>query len=141
MSIAVSRRAVSSSSADCLVRNQVRILLQRSQDAPAMLERRQDRRHPLPALMTVYPAQGGTDAPAQVVVGKDISERGLGFFHQQPIPFRRAIVVYEVPGAGQAAFLIDISWCRFTQQGWYESGGRLLEAVAPPERVPIAAAS
>jgi hypothetical protein len=32
------------------------------------------------------------------------------------------------------AFLIDIHWCRFTQHGWYDSGGRFLQVVQPPVR-------
>lgn len=141
MSLAVSRRAPFLHPSDELIGRQVRTLLQRTQAAPAMLERRQNQRHPLPSLLTLYPADDGACEPPQVIVGKDISERGLGFFHQRPIPFRRAIVVCDVPGAGQAAFLIDISWCRFTRQGWYESGGRLLEAVPPPAAPRVATAS
>ena len=26
-------------------------------------------------------------------------------------------------------FLLDVDWCRFTQLGWYESGGKFLRAV------------
>jgi len=29
-------------------------------------------------------------------------------------------------------FLVDITWCRFTQHGWYDSGGRFLHAVPSP---------
>ena len=29
-------------------------------------------------------------------------------------------------------FLIDLTWCRFTKQGWYESGGRFLQSVLSP---------
>jgi hypothetical protein len=33
------------------------------------------------------------------------------------------------------AFLMDVSWCRFTKGGWYESGGRFLQtALAPQEK-------
>jgi hypothetical protein len=29
-------------------------------------------------------------------------------------------------------FLIDLTWCRFNRHGWYESGGRFLQAVLSP---------
>jgi hypothetical protein len=132
MSIAESQRAVIVPSLDELVRNQVRHLLQRSTGELVFHERRQDRRFPFPALMTLYSADAPKSAPPLVVVGKDISDRGLGFFHQYPIHFRRAVVVCDGPSGAQVGFLVDISWCRFTRQGWYESGCRLLEAVAPP---------
>ena len=39
------------------------------------------------------------------------------------------IASLETPGGDWIGFLIDISWCRFTQHGWYDSGGRLLQVV------------
>jgi len=29
-------------------------------------------------------------------------------------------------------FLIDLNWCRFTKDGWYESGGRFIQTVLSP---------
>lgn len=136
MSIAVSERAypagVQRMATGDSVGGQVQRLLQRQSGDPALLERRRDRRFPFPALMTLWPADRERLETSFVIVGKDLSERGLGFFHQQPILCRRAIVVCEQPGVESLAFLIDINWCRFTCHGWYESGGRLLEAVTPP---------
>ena len=42
------------------------------------------------------------------------------------------IVSLEASDGGRHGFLIDLAWCRFTKQGWYESGGRFLEAVHSP---------
>ena len=66
-----------------------------------------------------------------VVVGKHLSERGLGFYHPKPLPYRRVIASLESNGLW-LGFLIDLKWCRFTRQGWYESGGRFLEVVPSP---------
>ena len=66
-------------------------------------------------------------------------ERGRG----GQAPFRARVGLLSSPAAalsphdrlaGRAAggwfgFLIDLTWCRFTRQGWYESGGRFLESV------------
>ena len=67
-----------------------------------------------------------------MVVGKDISEHGLGFYHQAPLPHRRMIASLESSHGRWHGFLIDLNWCRFTKGGWYESGGRLLKAVLSP---------
>ena len=66
------------------------------------------------------------------VVGKTLSERGLGFYYQQPISDRRMIASLETRELRWASFLIDLTWCRFTRYGWYESGGRFLQAVPTP---------
>jgi hypothetical protein len=63
------------------------------------------------------------------VVGKDLSERGLGFYHQAPLPYRRAIVTLEDASGRVVSLLMDLSWCRFTRHGWYDSGGRFLKLI------------
>src|SRR5690606_35254030 len=92
-------------------------------------------------LMTLY-SDESPQTPPQVIVGRDISERGLGFYHSQPISFRAGIVVCDLPDGGQTAFEIDITWCRFARHGWYESGRRLLRVAPPPAILPeVATAS
>jgi hypothetical protein len=66
------------------------------------------------------------------VVGKTLSERGLGFYYQQPIHHRLMIASLETSEQRWAGFLIDITWCRFTRYGWYDSGGRFIQAVSSP---------
>jgi len=98
------------------------------------VERRQHRRTAVPVLMQLTPLDEDhkpLPEAAMIVVGKDISQRGLSFFHDRPLPFRRAIVSLEHPEGSHFAAEIDVSWCRFTRPGWYVSGGRLLRAVSP----------
>jgi hypothetical protein len=64
-----------------------------------------------------------------VVVGKHLSERGLGFYHPKPLPYRRMIACLEAADGRLVRLLVDLTWCRFSRQGWYESGGRFLQAV------------
>ena len=46
--------------------------------------------------MTPVGADGHTPEGEPVVAaGKHLSERGLGFFHQSPLPYRRMIVSLE----------------------------------------------
>jgi hypothetical protein len=95
------------------------------------IERRIDRRYPYPQLVRLTPiAEDGTHLEAEtiVVAGKTLSERGFGFFHPEPIPHRKMIASFHAGDGRWLGLLIDLSWCRFTGQGWYESGGRFLEA-------------
>ena len=122
-------------SPDDLVRHQVWGILTAMYPAGKTLERRLDQRFPYPHLLYLTPVGADGRTPigdAVVVVGKHLSERGLGFFYQQPLPNRRMIASLELSDAQWAGFLIDITWCRFTQHGWYESGGRFLQIVPSP---------
>jgi len=117
------------------VRTQVWGLLTTLYPQTEMTERRQENRYPFPYLVHLSPvAEDGVTLQGEplVVVGKHLSERGLGFYHPKPIPHRRMVVSLETAGGQWLGFLIDLNWCRFTQQGWYESGGRFLQAVLSP---------
>jgi len=101
-------------------------------------ERRGEQRFPFPYLVHLTPVESDGTVNVEetvVVAGKHISERGLGFYHQQPLPNRRMIVSLELSSDAWLGFLIDLSWCRFTKQGWYESGGRFQQVVKSPIEV------
>jgi len=96
------------------------------------LERRHDRRAAVPVLFVLTPLDSDlkpVHSEAATVVGKNISRRGVSFFHDQPLSFRRAIIELAHPEAGSFAAEIDVRWCRFTKPGWYESGGRILRSL------------
>jgi hypothetical protein len=100
-----------------------------------LVERRRNNRYPFPHLIHLTPV--GPDGVASieetvVVVGRHLSERGFGFYHQSVLPHRRMIASLESKKGQWLGFLIDLSWCRFTKGGWYESGGRFLQAVLSP---------
>jgi len=67
------------------------------------------------------------------VAGKNLSPRGLGFFHHQPLPSRYAIASLPQSSDKMCDYLIKISWCRFLHPGWYDSGGKILRIVEWPE--------
>jgi hypothetical protein len=97
-------------------------------------EQRHETRYPFPYLVHLTPVNaGGAALPGEtlVVIGKHLSQRGLGFYHPKPLPYRRMIASLESNGQW-LGFLIDLKWCRFTHQGWYESGGRILESALSP---------
>jgi hypothetical protein len=107
--------------------------LRQALQRPVTFERRSYGRIPLPLLLRVTPLdQTGKrmDDLATTVVGKDISPRGVSFFHEHPLPHRRAVITFEHPDVGTFAMEIDLGWCQFTGSGWYVSGGRLVRSVA-----------
>lgn len=118
------------------VRQQVWSLLAGFYAAGKWTERRGDQRFPLPRLIFLTPVGSDSLVPLAdpvVVVGKDLSERGLGFYHPHPLPYRRVVASLETHAGQPVAFLIDINWCRFTRHGWYDSGGRILQVVEPAD--------
>ena len=124
--------------ADCLdddVRTQVWGLLATLYPRQELAERRRENRYPFPHLihLTSVAEDGITPlGETTVVVGKHLSEQGFGFYHPEPIPYRRMIASLQMAGGSWLGFLIDLGWCRFTKHGWYESGGRFIQSVLPP---------
>lgn len=96
------------------------------------LQRRRTQRSPYPQLVRLEAVDPETlaaqDEPL-VVVGKYLSEQGLGFFHPVPLAHRFVTVTLDVYDGRPARLLLDVSWCRFTRLGWYESGGQFLRVV------------
>ena len=99
---------------------------------PVPVQRRQSQRTPYPQLVRAQAVDPYTLAPQDeplVVVGKYLSEHGFGFFHNVPLAHRFVAITLEAPDAPPVRLLLDVSWCRFTRLGWYESGGRFLRVV------------
>jgi hypothetical protein len=114
------------------LRNQIESLVARLHP-PIAQERRHDDRVAIPVLFRLTPLDSNRtriEAQATIVIGKNVSRRGLSFYHELPIPQRRALIELAHPDLGSFAAEIDVSWCRFTKPGWYESGGRLIRCVA-----------
>jgi hypothetical protein len=98
-------------------------------------ERRHEQRYPYPRLLLLSPvdADGVTPVEATIVVaGKHLSERGLGFYHPKPLTHRLVVASLQTADGRWLGFLTDIRRCCFTQQGWYESGGRFVRVVVSP---------
>lgn len=122
-----------------LVRRQVWGVLTATYPQGRIVERRMAPRYPYPHLFYLTPAAPDATPAGEsvVVIGKALSERGLAFYYQQPIAHRRMIASLETSELRWAGFLIDITWCRFTRYGWYESGGRFIGAVPSPIQRPV----
>ena len=114
------------------MRSQVWGLLSTLYPRNDLTERRRENRYPFPYLVQLTPvAEDGVTPLGEVVVvvGQHLSERGLGFYHPKPLPHRRMIASLETGSGHWMSFLIDLNWCRFIKQGWYESGGRFLRSI------------
>ena len=114
--------------ADDELRLQVRELLAGLYPA-GPFERRREQRFPLPKLIQLRPVAPDNVTLLEglvIVAGKHISEDGLSFFHPEPLPYRLVSASLEKSDGGRAEFLLDVDWCRFTQLGWYESGGKFV---------------
>ncbi len=111
---------------DVHLRRQVRTVLAGMYPLNVPHARRQEERFPYPRLLQLTPANasGKPEGAEVTVVGKQLSEHGLGFFHPGPLPHRWVIVQLEVANGKQYSFLLQLLWCRFLREGWYESGGR-----------------
>ncbi|MHC2070511.1 hypothetical protein ACYFX5_23820 [Bremerella sp. T1] len=96
-------------------------------------ERRRDFRYPYPHLMYLTPVDASGEPLndlSTVVVGKNITERGIDFFHREPLPYRRVILTLEAEDGARVSVVTDLLWTRFTRQGWYDNGGRFLNVIA-----------
>lgn len=120
------------------IRAQVWTLLSSFSPKGRTVERRRNQRYPYPHLIRLTPVDAldrPLDAGRLVVAGKNISEQGLCFFHLAPLTLRKAIVSLESGDGRWLSLLMDLTWCRFTHHGWYESGGFFLELVPTPPGV------
>ncbi len=122
--------------AEAGVRKQVSGLLAGMYGEAGSSDTRRSARFAFPRLVYVTPAEADGQ-PSRVgtfvAAGRHISDGGLGFFHPDPIPYREVIVSLEETPGEWRSFLMELRWCKFIRQGWYESGGRLLSTVPTPD--------
>jgi len=114
------------------VNGQVRSLLAGLNRKRPSSERRREQRFPYPYLLQLTPVAADSHDVLEdsiTVVGKNLSVRGIWFYHQQPLPYRRVILKLEDAAGHQTSLLVELFCCRFTRHGWYESGGRFLEMI------------
>lgn len=116
------------------VRERVWRLLSNLYPVTPLVHRRTEQRYPFACLALVTPLEDDSVTPAGspiVVATKNISESGVSFYHPSTLPYRRVVLKFDRNDQSSISFLVDLSWCRFTRQGWYESGGRLLQVFEP----------
>lgn len=95
-------------------------------------ERRKAKRVAIPLLIRVTPLdrQEGTPVgPTITAVGKDLGKSGIGFFHQTALPHKLVRIGFDDPQLKDISVEVELNWCRFSNLGWYESGGKLLRMI------------
>jgi hypothetical protein len=110
----------------------VQLVLHRAQPPQSTLERRRVSRYPYPYPLQLIPVNRDNQPLPQetiFVLGKHLCTQGLDFYCAQPLAFRRAIISFDGPLERPIQLLMDLNWCRFCRHGWYENGGRFLQAI------------
>lgn len=77
--------------------------------------------------LEINPNNGQFVAVADGIIagGRDISVDGISFQHDDPVPHRFVSVSFRSP-LGTETLVAKLSWCRFSREGHYVSGGRLI---------------
>jgi hypothetical protein len=123
------------SASDQAIRKQVGRIFQQHRAGCTKTDTRRDRREPFPYPVHITPVRADGSPEIEetfVVLGKHLSERGLDFYYQAPVPYRRVIASWEGVDGQWLGLLLDLRWCRSNKHGWYENGGRFLQAVPSP---------
>ena len=56
---------------------------------------------------------------------RDVSGDGISFLHEGPLPYRFVELTYDT-ARGQVTHRAKLTWCRYSIDGFYVSGGRFL---------------
>jgi hypothetical protein len=72
---------------------------------------------------------GESDGEPMVAHGHDISLGGISFTHASPLPFRLMAVTLVRADGQPESVVTRLTWCRFTRDGFYRSGGQFLRKI------------
>ena len=105
------------------------------QSLPILLSRRWHRvgfEKPI-ALTNVDDVSGLPVGDSKLAVGRDISLGGISFTHTDPLPCRNIAISFALDNGVLATAVTRLTWCRFTLDGVYQSGGLFLRTVEFPD--------
>jgi len=98
-----------------------------------VVERRRWHRIPYRRSILITPLDDETlepTGPSQMLPGRDISLGGVSFEHREPMASRKVACTFD-PGSGsRESVVVRLTWCRFTKDGWYQSGGQFVQSIA-----------
>lgn len=95
-------------------------------------ERRRSPRRHFPYLLDVTPLDPKTGLPEPTAlrgVGRQLSEFGLDFYYPGSLPHRHVLVEVE-SSQGALRLPLELTWCRFLADGWFEHGGKFVSLSA-----------
>jgi hypothetical protein len=70
--------------------------------------------------------------PPMIAVTRDLSLRGIGFTHDEPLHGDHAIVTFDLLGDRPVSLLLDLRWRNLRRGSAYLSGGRFLAVSETP---------
>jgi len=120
---------------DQQIRGRVQRIVRQYRYQQTVRDRRDDHREPFPYPIHITPLSDDGQVllgETIVVLGKHLSERGLDFYYEAPLPHRRVIASWQSSDGTWLSLLLNLRWCRSTKYGWYENGGRFLQVVRSP---------
>jgi hypothetical protein len=109
------------------IRSVVRLVVGNAQTGRRRNERRRERRYPFPYPISLTPLDSNNTPLMRdtiVVVGKTLSEMGMDFYYKEAVPYRRAIAWLPCGSNRVVGLVVELNWCRFNGNSWYENGGK-----------------
>lgn len=73
--------------------------------------------------------------PLTVLIA-NLSKCGVGLVHRHPLPYRQALIEYELSTGTLVRVVVRLKWCRFKGTDCYESGGQILRVLQSPVHSP-----
>ena len=68
------------------------------------------------------------DGTTYTAFTRDLSKTGIGLLHCMPIEPQETIVRLQRANGAVVSLTVNITWCQSCGEGWYVSGGKLLDA-------------
>ncbi|MBW3543806.1 MAG: hypothetical protein KY476_26455 [Planctomycetes bacterium] len=82
-----------------------------------------------PAVLTPLADECAREGMSWAITGKDISLGGFSFVHARPLPHRFVAVTFVAGVEQPVTLLVRLTWCRFTREGRYQSGGSFVREI------------
>jgi hypothetical protein len=95
------------------------------------IERRGEPRHPF--FRPVSLLFEGPPRRQFSAFSREISKTGIGLLHNMPLQQGEVTLAIMGPVGEVCRFRTQIVWCRPCGEGWYLSGARFSEVIAPPQ--------
>jgi hypothetical protein len=101
------------------------------QASPCLLDSRRWHRvgYCRPVVLTPLADECAREGTSWSITGKDISLGGFSFLHIRPLPHRFVAVTFVAGVATPVTLLVRLTWCRFTRESRYQSGGSFVREI------------
>jgi hypothetical protein len=87
-----------------------------------------------PLLITPLDADENSVDVGFVVTSRDLSVGGVSFMHERPLIYQKVAVTFPMDDCVSESVVTRLTWCRFTRQGSYLSGGQFIRGITLPPR-------